>query len=275
MAKKQNKAGRKKGSGLKSSINPRREYYRDIADRLGTGFREWITPLNKSIKNYEKHFGRLPFSRHGGVVVRIWDLTKQGQRLHDIRRLWRNHQKEHAQAVLHGDAEWFQRQADALKRGYRHYSKQNQGRFDQAVFETLFSRAHSYSGQDGMLGSLRKDFLGCTADDVLDSLRQRKRRDYATEEYLQERDRPKKRLYVEECPFKDRKDALEAIRRLAKQFGFELRNRRGKRPNQLSAEEKRLCEKKRLWTRFKLLPTKNKARRLSSTQEERVNAERD
>ncbi len=237
--KRKKKRGRKKGTGPKSSINAHAEQPVDIAFKLEHGIREWITPLNAALRKYETNFGSMPdkflseinpdeFTNSDWVEkiqTPVFSI-EQHDLLGHVEYLWSRHRAEHEEATLRGDDEWYRRQADALEpKGSAAYGPPNLGRFDKAVFDALFIRAHSYDNHEDHLWWARPRFMkeGCTAANILDSLRQRR------EGSLRQRREGRFVLFVEDRRFNSRKSALDAIRQLAKRFGFGLRSGQGKR----------------------------------------------
>ncbi len=207
-------AGRKSGSG-KSSI--KHEWHTQISDKLERGVYESITLLRELIKDYEKRFGS--YDRPPGPKNDIETYaTEQGNSWLRIANVWQVYLKEHKRAVLRGDPDWFDRQAEALRGRYRS-SSADKRQFYKAVFMQLFNRARSYDNPSHpVMLELRKSFAGCTAMSVLESL---KKENCGT-------DRQPDRIKVEGHCFENEKRACEEIREFATQFGFKVVREQGK-----------------------------------------------
>jgi hypothetical protein len=265
MAKEKRKKGRKQGTGVKSKIAAQREQPVDIAFKLEHRIREWIVKLNAALRKYEANFGSLPDKflseinpdefTNSDWVEKVRQLPhKMRSRAiasHDllghIEYLWSRHRAEHEEATQRGNADWFRHQADALEpKDSAAYAPPNLGRFERKVFDALFIRAHSYDNHEDYLYWARPRFMkeGCTAQQVLNMLHRREERFYTAkqiqlcEEKGIKQDQPKKgvRLVVEGRRFKDARRTREAITRIAKRFGFGLRDEQGKHSNPSATE---------------------------------------
>jgi hypothetical protein len=243
------KRGRKKGTGVLSGIDPQRESWTDIRNRIIYDSTEWplvalgnflrqaserlpdnflsieeakyeramqayLTELKAIREKYGKKRKELSTARHRKQPKELWQASesmRHKQPLPLVLDAWRTLRTRFERAVMDGDAKWFCNQAKALN------AKQSQEKiqFNAKVVQLLETAM-------GVTESLFRDspdftltpagkFTNAMANDIWDALRK------------EEKDGV---LYVEGCKSESKEDVMEAIHDLARKLQFELRKQK-------------------------------------------------
>lgn len=132
---------RKPKSGVKSATDPQREGFTDIRAKLLHGHRDWkmirLRELITACRHYAEQTQKA--STNGGWTASDERLVQNHleTRAEEINALWREACTAFEQAVLDGDADWFERQAKAIRSGDRRSDTKARGRFEAAVAREL------------------------------------------------------------------------------------------------------------------------------------------
>lgn len=206
--------GRKKDSGVLSGIQPKRETWEDVHNRVTFDSAEWLLV---GLRTLIGDGSRLSDNHLSARAAKLF------QQPDEIVWLWRKLAARFERAVLDGDAKWFERQAKALGS----VQSQEKTRFNAKVVYLLESaywigwakRRAKREAQGRHMTSTLTPALKATdlkASDIYNAL-EKHEKDGA--------------LYVEGCPFESKERAMDAIRGLAKRLQFALRKQpRPKRP---------------------------------------------
>ncbi len=219
--KNKGKGGRHDHSGVLSGIEPERETWSDIRNRIIYDSAEW--PL-MALRHLIGDGSTLPdnFLSADYLSIDTHDLQRQEKALRQkIAMFWRPLRARFERAVLNGDADWFKRQSQAVS------SKQSQEKIqfnakvvhllEMAMWSTHATHGVKHKLPDGetiMEGiedltlTPAGKFTDAMASDIYDAL---------------EKDKKDGVLYVGGCPFTSKESAMEAIHDLAKKLKFALR----------------------------------------------------
>ncbi len=245
--KKKHPRGRAKASGVKSSIDPQREEFTELRARLAHGYRrdEWpiarLQALIPAIVADEKQSvtGMLRAEikacgdkkKRKSLAKAVEEIERNEWKLPDnylsarthispndeLASLWRTHRSEHERAVLTSDADWFEKQAKAIRcPNKQETSDLARNLFRAAIvreLEMAFWRKRAATvNRDGAhvesatLQPAKKN-VAISAREILDRLEQRKGGRF---------------LFVEGCRFDSARRAREAVKRISRYLGYEL-----------------------------------------------------
>jgi hypothetical protein len=158
--------------------------------------------------------------------------------LSEIDKLWNEWSAQCERALLNGDADWFERQADAIRwTDTRTPTQKQRAHFNAKVVRLL---EHATWSTHARQGEHSEDLTLTPAGKFTDAM--------ASDIYnaLEKRELPNGHLLVEGCRFGDKGRVMEAIHDIERQLQFALRNwrrklRRSGLPNRCTTNEAANC----------------------------------
>ncbi len=134
-------AGKPKQSGVKTSVDSQRETAKEIQAKLLHGERDWrMMRLQELVREHHESDERLPDNHLSARAKANAEIARQKRYvlLNEIDALWRDLSAQFERAVLDGDADWFERQAKAIRsRDRRTDIEKARDRFEAAVARQL------------------------------------------------------------------------------------------------------------------------------------------
>ncbi len=112
-------AGKKKQSGVKTSLEPQRESAGENQAKLLHGQRDWrMRRLQELVRERHEPDERLADNHLSARAKANAEIARQRKYvlLNEVDALWRDLSAQFERAVLDGDADWFERQAKAIQR---------------------------------------------------------------------------------------------------------------------------------------------------------------
>jgi hypothetical protein len=175
--KKKRGGGRHDHSGVYTGIKPGSEEWSDIRNKIIYGSAEWRTIRLQELNDGDKLPDNLLSARAAENQAKA--RTKGYVLLDEIDSLWNTLSAQFERAVLDGDAEWFDRQAKAIRwHDSRTESKKARAHFNAEVIRRLegaFWSTHSKKGDNRESATLTPadKITDTKARKILDSFNQR------------------------------------------------------------------------------------------------------